>query len=157
MSPSEVRISFEPVRLICHSFEPEDLISQRIEALEGMLKREFIGWPLQVNLQAVITGYKTEGHALQELERKEIHVYGGGQFLGTAATTDAACDLYDRARGEGRVAAEARIWLEDVSFFPCHMIQVFNALTRQPVSYEEEAYISRVYCTVRLGSRVESM
>ena len=83
-----------------------------------------------MNLQAVITGYKTKGHALQEPERKEIHVYDGGQLLRTATTTEAACELYDRAREEGRVAAGARIWLEDVSFFPCHMIQVFNVLTR---------------------------
>ena len=112
------RLKFASARLICHSMEPEDLISQRIEALEGMLKREFIGWPLEVNLRAVINGYKTKWNDLQQLGRKEIHAHGGGQLVGTATTTEAACELYGRARVEGRVAADARIWLEDVSFFP---------------------------------------
>ena len=35
------------------------------------------------------------------------------------------------------------------------MIQVFKALTRQPVSYEEGEYLSRV--TIRLGRRMKLM
>lgn len=70
--------------------ELEDLISQRIETLEGMLKEEFIALSLEVNL-AVINGYKMNGHTLQQLEREKVHAYGGGQFLGTATTTETAC------------------------------------------------------------------
>lgn len=35
---------------------------------------EFIAGPLEVDLGAVINGYKTKEHALEQLEREEIHV-----------------------------------------------------------------------------------
>ena len=103
------RLKFAPAWLICHSIEPEDLISRRIETLEGMLKGEFIARSLEANLRAVINGYNTEGHALQQPERAEIHLYGGGQFLGAATTTEAACKVVDLAREEGRVTADGSI------------------------------------------------
>ena len=134
--------------------EPEDPISRRIETLEGMLKEEFIARPLEVNLRGVINGYRTKGHALQQLEREEIHVYGDGQFLGAAKTTEEACKVYDLAREEGRVTADGSIWLEDVSFFPCLTIQAFKVLTRQPLSGEVQAYLSRVYDAVGGGNEI---
>ena len=143
------RLKFAPARLICHSAEPEDPISRHIETLEGMLEEEFIARPLEVNLRGVINGYRMKGHALQQLEREEIHAYGDGQFLGAAKKE--ACKVYDLAREEGRVTADGSTWLEDVSFFPCLTIQAPKVLTRQPLSDEVQAYLSRVYDAVGGG------
>ena len=80
-----------------------------------MLERKSLSRVLETNLKAVIRDYGTPGHALQNPARKDIHVYGGGQFLGTARNTDDALELFERAKNEGHVPASSHIWLEDVS------------------------------------------